>query len=64
MTKEKKTYIVSGGAFRGTVTLLEKIIIDCSIPAFKKFKGKRIDTLKTWLRKKSGEVYSERVYDA
>ena len=59
-----KKYLIDAGAFRGTVTVNGTILIDCgAIPAFKKFKGKRIESLKTWLRQKTGEVYSERVYD-
>ena len=63
MTKEIKKYLVDAGVFRGIVTVEGVKIIDFGeAPVFKKFLGKRIETLKKWLVHKTGEVYSERVY--
>jgi len=63
MAREIKKYLIDSGPFRGIVTVNGATIIDSGgIPAFKKFKGKRLESLKLWLRRKTGEVYSERVY--
>ena len=58
----KKIYRIETTFACGAVTVENnKIIKEGTAPIFKKFIGQTLDSLKTWLRKKTGEVYSERL---
>ena len=64
-TKETITYKITTLLLSGKVVVtgkVQKIIKEGTSPVFKKYIGKTLASLKKWLLKKTGEVYTERIY--